>query len=172
MRKLSILLLFVLLAIFFVSFLSLAEDKNLYTDFKQIKYFCYVETYIIGRNAQSLGINQDNLSKYVLSQFKKYFDKMQFPYQKRKIPINALDSWKKEWGRLYVVIWPMRDKSPINYYITIKAGNGLTYFWEKIIFEKAQKEEILTDVKNNIDQIIQELATDFFKVREKRQTQL
>ena len=107
MKRLSILLLFVLLAIFFVSFLSLAEDKNLYTDFKQIKYFCYVETYIIGRNAQSLGINQDNLSKYVLSQFKKYFDKMQFPYQKRKIPINALDSWKKEWGRLYVVIWPM-----------------------------------------------------------------
>ncbi len=90
---------------------------------------------------------------------------MKFPYQKRKIPINALDSWKKEWGRLYVVIWPMGDESPIIYYITAKAGNGLTYFWEKEIFEKAQKEEILIDIKKNIDQIIEELAIDFFKVR-------
>jgi len=62
----------------------------------------------------------------------------------------------------------MGDKSPINYYIIIKAGNGLTYFWEKIMFEKAQKEEILVDVKNHIDQSIQELATDFFKIREKK----
>jgi len=168
MKKLTILLLLVLSIVFLISFLSLAEDKNPYIDFKQIKYFCYIETYVRGGNAQSLGIIQDDLSKYVLSQFKKYFDKMKFPYQKRKIPINALDSWKKEWGRLYVVIWPMGDKSPINYYITIKAGNELTYFWEKIIFEKAQKEEILVDVKNNIDQSIQELATDFFKIREKK----
>lgn len=168
MKKLTILLLLVLVAIFFVSFVSLTEDKNPYIDFKQIKYFYYIETYVMGGNAQSVGIIQDDLSKYVLSQFVKYFDKMKFPYQKRKIPINALDSWKKEWGKLYVIIWPMGDKSPINYYVTIKAGNGLIYFWEKIIFEKAQKEEILVDVKNHIDQSIQELATDFFKVREKK----
>jgi hypothetical protein len=168
MKKLSILLLLVLSIVFLISFVSLAEDKNPYIDFKQIKYFYYIETYVRGRSVQSLGIVQDDLSKYVLSQFKKYFDKMQFPYQKRKLPINALDSWKKEWGRLYVVIWPMGDKSPINYYITIKAGNGLTYFWEKIIFEKAQKEEILVDVINYIDQSIQELAIDFFKIRKKK----
>ena len=165
MKKLSILLLSVLLAIFFVSFLSLAEDKNPYIDFEQIKYFCYIETYVRGGSAQSLGIDRDDLSKFVLSQFKKCFGKMKFPYQKRKIPINALDSWKKEWGRLYVVIWPMGDESPIIYYITAKAGNGLAYFWEKEIFEKAQKEEILIDIKKNIDQIIEELAIDFFKVR-------
>ena len=168
MKKLTILLLLVLVAIFFVSFVSLAGDKNPYIDFKQIKYFYYIETCVMGGNAQSLGIIQDDLSKYVLSQFVKYFDKMKFPYQKRKIPINALESWKKEWGRLYVIIWPMGDKSPINYYVTIKAGNGLIYFWEKIIFEKAQKEKILVDVKNHIDQSIQELATDFFKVNEKK----
>jgi len=92
MKKLTILLLLVLSIVFLISFVSLAEDKNPYIDFKQIKYFYYIETYVRGGNAQSLGIIQDDLSKHVLSQFKKYFDKMQFPYQKRKIPINALDS--------------------------------------------------------------------------------
>lgn len=176
MKKNIILFLIIIILLCFFSIESFAQEKNLpknfknsmmdilYGEFKEIEYFGFIYVYVKGEDAEKIGLNSETLTKYAKLKFKNNFAYIN--YKSIDLPYNAPDSEKKKRGSLHIFIWTVGDDYPIAYYIRCKAGNYFDYFWEIEALGVSSKDNVPDKIKKTIGEMIEELAIDFFMVRD------
>ncbi|MEW6325833.1 MAG: hypothetical protein AB1515_10665, partial [Nitrospirota bacterium] len=73
---------------------------------------------------------------------------------------------RAEVGWLTVNVWIVGNDFPVAYHLTVKAGHsGNTDFWEDAVLGYSSKEDVPGQIKKSIDEMIEKLAVDFYKVR-------
>ena len=174
--KKKIILLLIMFVLFYLPLTSFAQDKNLlknfknsmmdilYGEFKEIEYFGFIYVYVKGDDSEKIGLNSETLTKYAKLKFKNNFAYIN--YKNIDLPYNAPDSEKKKRGSLHIFIWTVGDDYPIAYYIRCKAGNYFGYFWEIEALGVSSKDNVPDKIKKTIGEMIEELAIDFFVVRD------
>lgn len=134
-----------------------------YREFKEIEYFSFIYVYIEGEDAEKIGLNREELTKYAILKFKNNFAYIN--YKDIDLPNDAADSEKKKEGHLWFRVWILGDDYPIVYHFICKAGNYFSYFWENEKLGYGSKENVPDSIKKFISEVIEKLAIDFFTVR-------
>ena len=85
---------------------------------------------------------------------------------------DASLAYRKRFGNLTFMIWVMGSGDSMLYYVEAKAGNQLHNFWERKVVKDDLREEIPEEIKKIIREFFQELAHDFFTVKEGKRLKL
>ena len=147
-----------------------AIHKVIYDKFNPIEYFGYIVVYFQG-SAEEIGLNKTELIDHARLRFKNNFAGIKC---KQDLNIRIclpkalpnVDDWPKV-GTISFTIWTVGKDFPIAYHISCEAGTVLnTGMWESAFLGYGSKANIPKLAKECIDDLIEDLAIDFFEVRE------
>ena len=187
-RKLIAFLVIIILSCLFLESLSQNQNapnndekdwmKNTYQEFTEIEYFGSIYVYFEGNDAEKIGLNSEELTRYAKLKFKNNFAHINFKDEGLFILPNVKhtdeglfilpkpNSELKKQGKIWFRVWIVGDGYPIAFHIICKAGNRISNCWEDERLGYSLKDNILDTIKKTISEMMEELEIDFFMARD------
>ncbi len=138
-------------------------DRLFYKDFNEIKILDKEMTYVsISGDAKKIGLDADELTDYLRLSVEKNFTDIKL----EDAPFDKYEPEQK--GRIEVTVWIVGADYPVAYYIRGKLRNYASLncvIWEDERLGLGSKDNVPDLIKKCIDDIIIDLAMDFFTVR-------
>lgn len=143
-------------------------DDILYSDFKEIESFGYIQVKVQGEQAKLIGLSSTEMTDYARLKYKNNFNGI--PFQEitaEESSIYQEEQKAKKVGSIWFRIWITGEGFPVAYYIECKAGNYHHYeIWTDEVLGFCDAKEINQISRNEINRMIENLAITFFKVRD------
>ncbi len=141
------------------------RDQLFYGAFKKIERFGYIKVVLLG-TAEKLELDDADLNDLLRLRFKNNFAGMKYEDVLVPYTLSQDDSVKASVGTLRCAVWTVREGYPVAFHVQCEVGNFYKgSIWNNSVLGVGTKEHAKTSVKRAINELIDDAAVKFFKVR-------
>ena len=145
------------------------SNKIVYRRFLLIKVFhkALTQAFFLGDDAKNIGLDKKKLTDYLRLKIKNNFANMKFEERPRK-------KYKpREIGKIRFRVWVTGDNYPVAYHVKCEFWSAWDSedpdydyrIWENAVLGYGSRDNVPDTIKKILDEMIEELAILFYKVR-------